>query len=266
MDLDDAEALARRNVYLFFSVGFSDPVDERFDLLEENDFRDATKQSIEYLQSNQTLLASTGDDELIKHELNLEPLLKTPEWNRDSVRQEYKSVFGLTIDEDCPPHEVEYCEKTDLFYRSQLMADIGGFYRAFGLNPDDNNPERVDHVRLELEFMYYLWTKLINGLENDHEESELEVVQNGLRDFFREHLGWWIPRFGRALEEKDGSDFYGQLGRLMRWFSLRERLAFELPVFDERPEPNVPDVDPEAACFDCGASKMGGNADREMKT
>lgn len=252
-----AEELARRNLYLFFSVAFSDPVEDRFKLLEQNNFRETTRQSLEFYRQDQTLLASTGPDELVQHDVDTGRLLDDPDWSRNSVREEYKAVFGLTVDEDCPPHEVEYCEKTDLFYRSQLMADIGGFYQAFGLDPEGEQPERVDHVRLELEFMYFLWTKLLHGREEAHDAEDIELVVETLEDFYREHLGWWVPRFGHGLEEKTGSDFYARLGRLLRWFCLRERLNFGLPVFDERPEPNVPDVDPEAACFDCAASKMG---------
>lgn len=255
----NADELARRNLYLFFSVAYSDPVEERFELLEDPDFRQSAKRSLEFYQQDQTMLASTGPDELIDHDMNLDRLLEDPDWSTDSVREEYKQVFGLTIDEDCPPHEVEYCEKTDLFYRSQLMADIGGFYQGFGLEPEENHPERVDHIRLELEFMYFLWTKLLHGLQNDHDPEDIELVEDALENFYREHIGWWVPRFGRGLEEKSHADFYAKIGRLLRWFCLRERLAFELPVFEERPEPNVPDVDPEGACFDCATSKMGDN-------
>ncbi|MFB6346876.1 MAG: molecular chaperone [bacterium] len=260
MKEDNADELARRNLYLFFSAVFSNPVGERFKLLEEDDFRQKTRRSLEFYAQDQTMLASTGPDELVKHDVDLTAFLEEPDWSRESVREEYKSVFGLTVDEDCPPHEVEYCEKTDLFYRSQLMADVGGFYKGFGLNPEDKNPERVDHIRLELEFMYYLFTKLLHGRQEGHDSENLETIEDALEDFYREHIGWWVPRFGRALEEKTESDFFARAGRLLRWFCLRERLAFGLPVFDERPEPNVPDTDPEAACFDCAASKMGGQA------
>jgi TorA maturation chaperone TorD len=257
MEADHAEELARRNLYLFLSVAFSDPVEERFELLKDPDFRETAQKSLKFYRQDQTMLASTGPDELIDHEVDLNALLKDPYWSRESVREEYKEVFGLTMDEDCPPHEVEYCEKTDLFYRSQLMADIGGFYQGFGLDPEEEHPERVDHIRLELEFMYFLWTKLLHGRQEGHDPEDLELVEEALENFYREHLGWWVPRFGRGLEKKDASNFYAQLGRLLRWFCLRERLNFGLSVFDERPEPNVPNVDPEGACFDCAASKMG---------
>ena len=62
----------------------------------------------------------------------------------------HDSIFGLVISKECPPYETQYCPQTFSVYRSGRMADIAGFYSAFGVTPSRDQPERVDHIALEL--------------------------------------------------------------------------------------------------------------------
>ncbi|MFB6347383.1 MAG: molecular chaperone [bacterium] len=251
---EQAPVVARTQLYGFFSKVFGEPWHDRFEELCENEVRDRILMSFRLLESESPRVAPAHEDECLAHDVNLETFFD--EWDLNDIRNEHREVFGLTISEDCPPHEVEYCEKTDLFYRSQLMADVGAFYNAFGLEISDEAPERVDHVRLELEFMQFLLSKRLYGEARDHDETDLETVTDATEQFFEEHVGWWIPTFGRSVEEYPESQFYARAARLLRWFCTHERLRFGFNVFDERPEPNVPDQQPEATCFECNVDEQ----------
>jgi hypothetical protein len=84
----------------------------------------------------------------------------------EKLRADYDRVFGLIADRGCPPYETEYHTNEDTFFRSQQMADISGFYRAFGLDPAGKGRERSDHLA-ELEFAALLLTKKRLALETD---------------------------------------------------------------------------------------------------
>ena len=129
------------------------------------------------------------------------------------LRAEYDRVFGLVVPKECPPYETEYHPTQETFVRSQQMADIAGFYRAFGIEPAQSSPERPDHLALELEFMAFLLTKkrlALAAVELDPEAAEqVSICDRAQRDFFRDHLAWWVPSFAAGLRRKAG-------GRLLR--------------------------------------------------
>jgi TorA maturation chaperone TorD len=123
-----------------------------------------------------------------------------------TLRIQYDKVFGLVVPTECPPYEAEYYPSQETFGRSQQMADVAGFYRAFGIEPTRASPERPDHLALELEFMAFLLTKrrlAIARADHDPEAAERSAVcEHALREFLRDHLAWWLPRFVDGLRRK----------------------------------------------------------------
>ncbi len=100
------------------------------------------------------------------------------------------------------------------FNAYEEMADIAGFYRAFGF---DFNNERPDHICLELEFMRILSLKEAMALQEGNEER-LEITLEAEKGFLLSHLSRWTE----ALHEMtEAIPFYGTLGRFLRkWIEM----------------------------------------------
>jgi TorA maturation chaperone TorD len=142
------------------------------------------------------------------------------------LRAQYDSVFGLVVPKECPPYETEYYPAQETFGRSQQMADVAGFYKAFGIAPAQCSPERPDHLALELEFMAILLLKrrqAVAAADHDHEAAEqASVCERSLRDFFRDHLAWWLPAFSAGLRRKADGGYLHALADVLTTFIRAE--------------------------------------------
>lgn len=169
----------------------------------------------------------------------------------ESIQAEYDRIFGLLVPRECPPYETEYLRAADAFQRAQVMADVAGFYRAFGLKPSRRSPERVDHVSLMCEFMAILLMKERAAVCGDRGE-EAAVCRDAARKFLAEHLAWWIPAFTTGLEKKAQGGLYAVLARaLRRWIEI-ERANLGVAGPDSMPRPELIERPEEAGgCFSC---------------
>ncbi len=141
----------------------------------------------------------------------------------------YRRVFDHTLTAESPPYETQY-GPAHIFMQSQELADIAGFYRAWGLEVSDQAKERVDHISVELEFMSYLALREAHAMEKGDEEK-VALCQEIETKFMSEHLGRWVPVFATILEEKatngpasveqsghSGSRYYASLAKTLRKF------------------------------------------------
>lgn len=157
------------------------------------------------------------------------------------------------------PYETEY--GTDgAFGQPQELADIAGYYRAFGLRPPARSACRLDHVACECEFMDFLCRKeaftLVateQGARTPEASREaIDVILGAARGFLRDHLGRFGRAFGTKLAFTDRGGFFGGLGQV-----LVGLLGLETERMDVRAgpaalelRPPAPEVEP-MACGTC---------------
>jgi TorA maturation chaperone TorD len=182
-----------------------------------------------------------------------------PQLRAEELRQTYERLFGHTLRGRVCPYECEY-GRNPLLQQAHQLADVGGFYAAFGLRPASNNGERVDHVACEVEFLEFLSVKEVIALELE-ERDGWQVTHEAARRFLREHLARFGRAFARNLREEAPPGFYLLLAELCEVFLVVECDRLGVPLGPEllalRPEEdeNVP-----MACGSEGVVQIGDRA------
>lgn len=171
------------------------------------------------------------------------------------LQKEYIRLFTPTVAGGLPPYETEY-GKNEIFLKTQMLADIAGFYRAFGLDLSESSHERVDFIGVELEFMDWLALKEERAREKGKEE-EVQICREGAAKFLRDHLGRWASYFGDQIAATARHPFYGLIGRWLSRFVQSEclRLGVRPSILAGwTPEP------PEETEFECGLDEPAGSS------
>ena len=122
-----------------------------------------------------------------------------------ALAREYTRLFSNTGLTDCPPYGADYLT-SHIFMRAQSLADVAGFYHAFGVAMGAGT-ERPDHISAELEFMGYLCWKEAYAVEHGLAEA-LEITRSAQRRFLEDHLGRWAPCFLDRFEAATTQPFY----------------------------------------------------------
>jgi TorA maturation chaperone TorD len=171
--------------------------------------------------------------------------------NTDALNAVYEQTFGLLVSSNCPPYETEYINSKFTFQRSQGLADVAGFYSAFGLEPSTSHPERHDHLALELEFMAFLLgleRAAIEGENTDRVERSA-ICRDAQRKFLAEHLVWWAPTFARLLSRQDPGGFYDAVSQFLAALITAERALAGIPATSGQVAPST--VERPEECSGC---------------
>jgi len=136
--------------------------------------------------------------------------------NRRRVRDmesEYLRIFdmGMLIS----PYETEYLHEK-ISRKPFELADIAGFYQAFGFDVGDGAEHRepVDHIAVELEFMALLAYKEHYAGEN-HQDDHLAIVREAQKKFLHEHLARWGFFYCSRIQEIECEEYYKHLGKVL---------------------------------------------------
>ena len=154
---DPAVLLARRACYRFVALSLADPMTGVWNELADPTTRALLTQATEILRDEDAAVArplALGERPLA--DLDPATMLARLPRSASEFNELYEANFGLLGGSKCPPYETEYVPSKYTFQRSNMLADVAGFYNAFGLQTSTSNPDRPDHVALECEFLAQL--------------------------------------------------------------------------------------------------------------
>ena len=101
----------------------------------------------------------------------------------------------------------------DPFRQARQMADVSGFYGAFGAEAHGPAADRPDHAGTEVEFLAFLALRRLQA-DAAGESDEAARCAEIEASFLASHAGRWLPPFFRALEAAADDGFHRALGRL----------------------------------------------------
>ncbi|TYL37795.1 dehydrogenase [Natronococcus pandeyae] len=172
----------------------------------------------------------------------------------------WASLFGVEEGHTVSPYELTYLPGP-LLTNVRQLADIRGFYDAFGLEVGEEMPYRGDHICYLTEFLGHLCLREAH-LRRAGDDEGVAVVVDARRTFVEDHLGRWFWRFAGDVSAHDDG-VYAALADL-----LAALVEDEIATLDLDPE-WVPDTlevtewnegifgETGRGCGGCGADASG---------
>ncbi len=175
----------------------------------------------------------------------------------DAIRSDYLAILDLAKGGN-PLYESVHGRMAAVA-KGNTLADIAGFYRAFGLGMEAAEvapTEMVDHLAVELEFAAILLGREAE-LRGLGDAEGIEVVRGARRRFLQAHLGGLVYRLTER-EDACGLPFFGPALVWVR--ALVDEMAADLDVHLEALDqaPDAPeDLEPdEVVCGDDAALRV----------
>ena len=168
-----------------------------------------------------------------------------------ALLEEYLSIFGHVVPKDCPQYEAEY-EESHIFLKSQTLADLSIFYEAFGVAPNPDLKDRLDHISVEMGFMNLLTAKEAFAYTQGHDEDKAHACREAQEAFLRQHLASWIKSFVRRLQRKAGKEsVFSAIAGLLEAHIGTELASFEIRLAPSRLTIIPEEVDDGLDCAEC---------------
>lgn len=152
----------------------------------------------------------------------------------ESLKVDYSKLFVGPYKLLAPPYGSVYLEPKKTVMGDSTM-DVMNRLKTEGLVVQLK--EAPDHIAIELEFMFFLISKEIEGLRASNFDSA-EAFQKKQRVFLERHLGEWVSRFADNVEKHAQTEFYKKLARLTKSFVHEELRCFETGDYPKIPHQN----------------------------
>ena len=110
-------------------------------------------------------------------------------------------------------HETAYGDGRRIAGRPVELADVQGFYTAFGLTQSERHPDLPDHLCAELECVSVLLLKEAYARHGSW-TRRAALTRAATAAFLRDHLGRWVGALCHAIGDRDGEP-YGALAALL---------------------------------------------------
>jgi TorA maturation chaperone TorD len=228
-------ALARAVIYRTLTAAFQPPTDPILDAIGARDGFPIVVAAVRFLNCPAVSIESVTIGSAV-------------------LAADYWRLFGHTTRGLVCTCETEYGPDNG-FHQPQQLADIAGYYLAFGLHPARDGEVRPDHIACECEFLDFLSRKQAYLLGCGDSGEQLATTAAAERSFVRDHLGRFGRAFGARVASEDRNGFYGAVGRLLLAFVALEcaRLGIDAGPLDliVRPE-DVDDAPMACASADAG--------------
>lgn len=166
----------------------------------------------------------------------------------DELLDERSRLFGHTARSACPTHELEY-GRNEVFQQSQSLADIAGFYAAFGFQAAGPFAERPDHAVAEWEFLSLLALKEAMAAAS-RESAGGGICRDAQRAFLRDHLATWMPAFLARIRKSEPRGFFTHVAKLAD--ALLRRWCADLSVAIGSEWMELRPIDEEDSTITCG--------------
>ncbi|MBT3942453.1 MAG: molecular chaperone TorD family protein [Chloroflexi bacterium] len=149
-------------------------------------FREPSEETITALRSASVRLSTDGDD-------NAAELLDTlsgraHEFGLAGLQSEHSRLFAGAV--MCRANEVAYEPLS--FSMTEKLADVSGFYEAWGYEITTGIGQRCDFAGVELEFTSLLLLKQAYAEENGWTD-ETVIASEAVRKFITDHVANWMP-------------------------------------------------------------------------
>ena len=208
-------ALARAVIYRALAIGLQSPTADSLVRLGSDSAKEAIREAAQFL--DRARLPT-------KPLLPVVQLLRDGEISTTDLDAGYTRLFGHTARGLVCPCETEYGPEGG-FQQPQQLADLAGYYRAFGLQTRPGSDQRVDHVSCECEFMEFLCCKeafsgerLQEARETGPRDETLQQTRLAEASFLHDHLGRVGRAFGHQLVKEDEDGFFGHVGHVLLRF------------------------------------------------
>jgi DMSO reductase family type II enzyme chaperone len=103
-------------------------------------------------------------------------------------------------------HETAYGDGRRIVGRPVELADISGFYLAFGFALSEDEPDLPDHLCTELEFYSLLLVKEAYALARGW-LPQAHIARAAAKAFLEQHLGRWIGALKSSLQENRAAPY-----------------------------------------------------------
>jgi TorA maturation chaperone TorD len=206
------QLLARANVYGICAMAFA--------FMDEDTVKTVREQSGDLIQVLQE--AGVDPDALAAGQAFSKDLFRMS--SAELIRGCNELFVGR---QQCRLDESEYDK--NIFYRHQRIADVSGFYKAFGFERAEELFQRFDFVGTELEFMCLLLLKRAYAIEHGMDD-QADICAEAETKFFNEHLEWWIPTMCEKLLGADTCGFYPSLSSFLNSFIVSESSKYLQPA------------------------------------
>ncbi|WP_293032512.1 molecular chaperone [Natronococcus sp.] len=247
----------RARLYKLASMAFDRPDEQFEEALLSGTFEEQLLESA----------AALENEELEEHAAAVVEAAPTDEDGADDLYSDWATLFGFEEGGNISQYQIEYSPGT-LVTSTDVLADISGFYGAFGLSMDEGNRERVDHLCIQLEFLSHLALQTAY-LEQDGDETGIEVLTDAQGSFLEDHLGRWTGRYRETVAEDADVEFYRALAALVDGLVAddTDRFDIEPREFEETPPSpleGLNDGEGDFRCGTCGATPSGSTAEMPM--